>query len=132
MAMSYPGSLTSTMRYKGSARSGGATAWFLQRLSGLVLAALLLVHFAVLHGGDGAVTYEKVASRLATPEWKTFDLLFLVLGIFHGMNGLLMVVRDYAAAGWKRGALYAVVLIAGAVLLVLGCLTVIPFQAGPR
>ncbi len=132
MAMNYPGSLSSTMRYKGSSRSGGATAWFLQRLSGLVLVALLLVHFAVLHGGDGAVTYEKVASRLATPEWKTFDLLFLVLGIFHGMNGLLMVIRDYAAAGWKRGALYAAVLTAGLVLLVLGCLTVIPFQAGLR
>ncbi len=132
MAMNYPGSLSSAMRYKGSVRSGGATAWFLQRLSGLVLVALLLVHFAVLHGGDGVVTYEKVASRLATPAWKTFDLVFLVLGIFHGMNGLLMVIRDYAAAGWKRGALYAVVVVAALVALVLGCLTVIPFQARPH
>lgn len=129
MSMNYPGSLSSTTRYKGSVRSGGASAWFLQRLSGLVLVVLLLAHFAVLHGGDGVVTYEKVASRLATPEWKTFDLLFLVLGIFHGMNGLLMVIRDYAAPGWKRGALYAAVLVAGAVFLILGCLTVIPFQA---
>ncbi len=130
MAMNYPGSLSIAMRYKGSARSGGAVAWFLQRLSGLVLVVLLLVHFAVLHGGDGLVTYEKVVARLATPEWKTFDLLFLVLGIFHGMNGFLMVARDYAAPGWKRGALYAAVVVAGAVLLVLGCLTIIPFRAG--
>ena len=132
MAMNYPGSLSIGMRYKGSVRSGGAVAWFLQRLSGLVLIILLLVHFAVLHGGDGLVTYEKVASRLATPAWKTFDLLFLVLGIVHGMNGLLMVVRDYAAPGWKRGALYAAVIVAGAVFLVLGCLTVIPFQVRPQ
>ncbi len=132
MAMNYPGSLSSAMRYKGSVRSGGATAWFLQRLSGLVLVVLLLVHFAVLHGGDGVVTYEKVASRLATPAWKTFDLLFLVLGIFHGMNGLLMVIRDYATAGWKRGALYAAVVVAALAALVLGCLTVIPFQVRPQ
>ncbi len=132
MAMNYPGSLSIGTRYKGSARSGGAVAWFFQRLSGLVLIVLLLVHFAVLHGGDGLVTYEKVAARLATPAWKTFDLLFLVLGIFHGMNGFLMVVRDYAAPGWKRGALYAAVVVAGVVVLVLGCLTVIPFQARPR
>ncbi len=132
MSMTYPGSLSATTRYKGSARSGGAAAWFLQRLSGLVLVVLLLVHFAVLHGGDGVVTYGKVASRLATPEWKTFDLLFLVLGIFHGMNGLLMVIRDYAAPGWKRGAFYAAVVVAGAVLLILGCLTIIPFQARPQ
>lgn len=120
------------MQYKGSLRSGGATAWFLQRLSGLFLIVLLLVHFAVLHGGDGLVTYEKVAARLATPAWKTFDLLFLVLGIFHGMNGLLMVIRDYATTGWKRGTLYAVVVVAGLVFLVLGCITVIPFRAGIR
>ncbi len=130
MAMNYPGSLSIATRYKGSARSGGAVVWFLQRLSGLVLIVLLLVHFAVLHGGDGLVSYEKVVSRLATPEWKTFDLLFLVLGLFHGMNGFLMVVRDYAAPGWKRGALYAAVVVAGAVFLILGCLTVIPFRAG--
>ena len=130
MGMNYPGSLSIAMRYKGPARSGGAVAWFLQRLSGLVLLVLLLVHFAVLHGGDGLVTYEKVVSRLATPAWKTFDLLFLVLGIFHGMNGFLMVIRDYAAPGWKRGALYAAVVVAGAVFLILGCLTVIPFRAG--
>lgn len=117
------------MRYKGSLLSGGATTWFFQRLSGLVLIVLLLVHFAVLHGGDGVVTYEKVASRLATPAWKTFDLLFLGLGIFHGMNGLLMVIRDYATTGWKRGTLYAAVVVAGLVFLILGCLTVIPFQA---
>ncbi len=120
------------MRYKGSLRSGGAMLWFFQRFSGLVLIVLLLVHFAVLHGGDGTVTYEKVAARLATPAWKTFDLLFLVLGIFHGMNGLLMVIRDYAASGWKRGALYAAVVAAGLVFLVLGCLTVVPFQARLR
>lgn len=117
------------MRYKGSLRSGGATAWFLQRLSGLLLIVLLLVHFAVLHGGDGTVTYGKVAARLATPAWKTFDLLFLVLGIFHGMNGLLSVIRDYATTGWKRGTLYGAVVATGLVFLVLGCLTVIPFQA---
>ncbi len=132
MGMTYPGSLSTGTRYKGSVRSGGAAAWFLQRLSGLVLVVLLLVHFAVLHGGDGVVTYEKVASRLATPAWKAFDLLFLVLGIFHGMNGFLMVIRDYAAPGWKRGALYAAIVVAGLAFLILGCLTVIPFRARPQ
>ncbi len=128
MGMIYPGSMSTRMRYKGSVRSGGAAGWFFQRLSGLFLVVLLLVHFAVLHGGDGTVTYEKVALRLADPAWKTFDLVFLFLGIFHGMNGLLMIVRDYAT-GWRRGALYATVVAAGLVFLVLGCVTVIPFQA---
>lgn len=117
------------MRYKGSLKSGGAVVWFYQRLSGLVLIVLLLVHFALLHSSEtGTVTYEMVASRLATPAWKTFDLLFLFLGIFHGMNGLLMVIRDYVTTGWKRGTLYSIVVVTGLVFLILGCLTVIPFQ----
>ncbi|RMG57938.1 MAG: succinate dehydrogenase [Deltaproteobacteria bacterium] len=119
------------MRYKGSLRSGGAFGWFYQRLSGLVLIVLLLVHWGIMHHGpktaDG-IEYLDVATRLATPFWKTFDLLFLVLGIFHGMNGLLMIVRDYVRVPWQRGALYSIVVLLGLVFLILGALTVISFQ----
>lgn len=118
------------MRYKGSMRSGGALVWFYQRLSGLVLIVLLLVHFALLHSGPGGrVTYASVAARLETPFWKTFDLLFLFLAVFHGFNGLLMIIRDYVLTGWKRGALYGLVVVTAAVFLILGWLTIAPFQA---
>ncbi len=119
------------MRYKGSLRSGGAFGWFYQRLSGLVLLILLLIHWGMMHNtpqaADG-IQYIDVATRLASPFWKTFDLLFLILGIFHGMNGLLMIVRDYVKVPWQRGAIYSVVVILGLVLLILGTLTVLPFQ----
>jgi len=119
------------MRYKGSLKSGGAVSWFYQRLSGLVLIILLLVHWGIMHHGpktaDG-IAYLDVASRLASPFWKTFDLLFLTLGIFHGMNGFLMIIRDYVKVPWQKGTLYSVVVVAGLVFLILGALTVIPFQ----
>lgn len=119
------------MRNKGSLKSGGALGWFYQRLSGLALIILLLVHWGVMHLGpttaDG-IEYLDVATRLASPFWKTFDLLFLVLGIFHGMNGLLMIVRDYVKVPWQRGTLYSVVVMTGLIFIILGALTVIPFQ----
>jgi succinate dehydrogenase / fumarate reductase membrane anchor subunit len=118
-------------RYKGSLKSGGALGWFYQRLSGLVLVILLLTHWGIEHLGtktaDG-IEYLDVATRLASPFWKTFNILFLVMAIFHGMNGLLMIIRDYVKVPWQKGTLYSVVVLLGVIFLILGALTVIPFQ----
>ncbi len=44
------------------------------------------------------------------------------------MNGLLMIIRDYVKVPWQKGTLYSVVVLLGGVFLILGALTVIPFQ----
>ena len=78
----------------------GAGRWFFQRISGIALLVFLLSHFWVTHyfpGGD--VTYQKVALRLAHPEWKFFHLTFLVLGLSHGLNGLWTISEDYIRKG---------------------------------
>jgi len=107
----------------------GAWRWLFQRISGIALLAFLLTHFWVGHyfpGGD--VTYEKVVLRLVHPEWKFFNLTFLVLGLFHGMNGGWTILEDYIKRGWLRVTLFGVVLIAGLSLLILGALTIVAFQ----
>jgi succinate dehydrogenase / fumarate reductase membrane anchor subunit len=77
-------------------------------------------------GGD--VTYQKVASRLAQPDWKFFNLTFLVLALFHGLNGGWTILEDYLEKGWLRVTLFGVILVAGLSLLVLGTLTIVAFQ----
>ncbi len=68
------------MRFLGSGRSG-TFDWFFQRVSGVALAAILGLHFILLHyTGDGKITYDAVAPRLASPYYKGLQLLFLVLG----------------------------------------------------
>lgn len=107
----------------------GSWRWLFQRISGIALLAILLLHFGATHyfpGGD--VTYQKVAQRLSQPDWKFFNLIFLVLGIFHGLNGGWTILEDYLEKGWLRVALLGVVLIAGLSLLVLGTLTIVAFQ----
>jgi succinate dehydrogenase hydrophobic membrane anchor protein len=110
--------------------SGGAFAWFFQRISGAFLLAALLAHFWVLHyANDGEVTFQIVAQRLATPLWKTIDLTFLVLAIIHGFNGFIMLIHDYIHANGLRLLLVSLVWIAGIVLGLLGTITIITFQA---
>ncbi|MBU1205433.1 MAG: succinate dehydrogenase, hydrophobic membrane anchor protein [Proteobacteria bacterium] len=109
--------------------NSGALRWLLQRISGIALLVVLLVHFGVTHyfpGGD--VTYQKVVLRLSQPFWKFLNLTFLVLCLYHGLNGGLSILEDYLEKGWSRVTLFSVLLIGGLALLALGTLTILAFQ----
>ncbi len=70
--------------------------WLLQRLTGIVLLAGLLVHFYVMHyTGQDTLTHEAILARLRNPFWKIFDLVFLVSVTLHGFNGLSGIVVEY-------------------------------------
>jgi succinate dehydrogenase / fumarate reductase membrane anchor subunit len=110
--------------------SGGAFAWFFQRISGVFLLIALLAHFWVLHySNNGDVTFNLVAQRLSTPLWKTIDLTFLVMAIIHGFYGFLMVIRDYVHNHNLRLVLVSLVWTVGIIVGVLGTLTIIAFKA---
>ena len=107
----------------------GAGRWFFQRISGIALLVFLLGHFWVTHYSPGGeVAYQKVALRLVQPEWKFFNLTFLVLGLSHGLNGMWAISEDYITREWLRMTLFGVVLMAGLCLLVFGTLNILAFQ----
>jgi succinate dehydrogenase hydrophobic membrane anchor protein len=110
--------------------SGGAFAWFFQRISGAFLLLALLAHFWVLHyASDGQVTFQMVAERLSTPLWKTIDLGFLIMAIIHGFNGFIMVIHDYIHSHNLRLVLVSLVWVAGILLWIMGTITIIGFKA---
>ena len=109
--------------------NSGALRWLLQRVSGIVLLVVLLVHFGVTHyfpGGE--VTYQKVALRLSQPFWKFLGLTLLTLCLYHGLNGGWSILEDYLKKGWLRITLFGLILIGGLVLMALGTLTILAFQ----
>jgi succinate dehydrogenase / fumarate reductase membrane anchor subunit len=119
------------MRYRENATSGGAVLWLFQRVSGVYLAVVLFAHVWLLHyllRED--LTFSAVAQRVATPLWKTIDISFLVVALFHGLYGLWIVLEDYIHWGWARIFLYSAISVVAIVALVLGILTILPFQAG--
>ena len=120
------------MQYRGSSNSG-EIAWFLQRLSGLVLVIVLGMHFVLLHYLDidpltHHVTFSTVAARISTPFWKTVDLGFLVLAVYHGLNGIWMVVCDYIHRPLARVVLYSMLCMLGLAMIILGTITILPFD----
>ncbi|MFQ6618847.1 MAG: succinate dehydrogenase, hydrophobic membrane anchor protein, partial [Fidelibacterota bacterium] len=74
----------------------GLWPWLFQRITAIFLVIGLVVHFYVLHFViEGDITFEKVASRLSSPWWITFDLLLLAAVIYHGLNGVWGIILDY-------------------------------------
>jgi succinate dehydrogenase / fumarate reductase membrane anchor subunit len=116
------------MRFMGSGRSG-AFEWLAQRVTGVALVVILAVHFILLHyTGGGPVTYDTVAPRLADPYYKALQLLFLVMGLYHAMNGVKLLIDDYVhAPGWRAffTGLNWVLAIA---FLIFGAITVLTFE----
>lgn len=118
------------IKVRETVRSGGAGGWLFQRISGVVLAVVLVVHFFVQHFSAGAakgINYASVAARLSQPWYKAFAMLFLAFALWHGMYGLWLVIEDYVHTSWKRMLLYGLLWTAGIVALGLGAITVIPF-----
>ncbi len=115
--------------YLGSGRSGLA-AWYFQRVSGLALAVILLLHFIVLHYlTAGPLTYQAVMARLAHPLWKTVDILFVVLGLIHAVNGFHLLIDDYVHRPGSRQVLVGLNWVVGAFFMILGVVTIISLKA---
>ncbi|RMF95152.1 MAG: succinate dehydrogenase, hydrophobic membrane anchor protein [Candidatus Schekmanbacteria bacterium] len=108
----------------------GAINWFFQRITGLVLLFLLLIHFWIMHysGGEENILFDAVVKRLADPKFKVIDLSFLVLGLYHGLNGIWMVVQDYIKSPAWKTTIFSLLSFVGLILVVLGFVAVLPIS----
>ena len=119
------------MKYREDMRSGGALLWLFQRVTGVYLAAVLLLHVIMLHVLiEGELNFEAIAHRVATPMWKTINISFLVVALFHGLYGAWIVFDDYIHRGWMRITLFSALSIVALLAVTLGILTILPFHAG--
>ena len=79
--------------------SGRALNWYLQRITGLALLILLILHFWVEHFTAsvraGGLTFENVQQRFFHNPWfVTVDVLFLIVALYHGLNGVRNIIFD--------------------------------------
>ncbi len=100
-------------------RRTGSTQWLMQRVSAAVLVVLAFLHFGIQHFTSDAVsTGLTVASRMNNAWWQAYYVLFITLALYHGVNGLVGIIRDYAPpAKWRVLAevtLWTIALVFGA------------------
>ncbi len=98
----------------------GAFNWLFQRVSGIVIAIILAIHLGAVHFGTSPVD-------LGSPFWKFFNVGFVVLLLYHILNGYWMIIEDYVRTNWVRVSLYGISWIVGIGFLILGFVTLVPF-----
>ena len=105
-------------------------AWFFMRVSGVVLLFLAVGHLLIMHviHNIDTLSYAFVAQRWATPFWRTYDGIMLVLAMTHGMNGLRVILDDYLRPGGWKAFWMSVLFTAGFAFLFLGLLVILTFQ----
>jgi len=107
----------------------GSWSWLFQRLSGAYVLVIVIIHFWFIHyGGLGEPTYQNVAARLTTPFWKTLDVSFLLLALYHGLNGIWAITQDWIKRDGWRMLIYAIIVVAALIFGVLGMITIIGFK----
>lgn len=78
-----------------SSRTGTAQ-WLLQRISAFLLLFIAFIHFGIQHFTSDAVsTGLTVSARANNPWWQAYYVAFVVLALYHGINGVVGIVRDY-------------------------------------
>jgi succinate dehydrogenase cytochrome b556 subunit len=80
--------------------SGRAINWYLQRITGLALLILLILHFWVEHFTarvrHEGLTFEIVQERFFNNPWfVTIDVAFLIIALYHGLNGIRNIIFDF-------------------------------------
>ncbi|MFQ6107495.1 MAG: hypothetical protein ACE5QF_07930 [Thermoplasmata archaeon] len=106
--------------------------WILQRVSGVALVVLLLIHLLVLHyiNPHEAIVISEVRIRLQGVLFVIVDNLLLGFVVFHAFNGVRNVAYDYTPDLRKRAAISMFLFTVALFLFIFAVWAFLPFMLG--
>lgn len=84
---------------------GGMWPWLGQRVTAALVIVTIIIHLVLTHYiSIGKLSFTDIADRLANTAVLVNDIVLLLAVVFHGLNGLRMVVLDYwlGSAGSRK------------------------------
>ncbi len=103
-----------------TSHQSGAFHWLFQRITGILVGVVLIIHIGAVHFGASPVD-------LGSPFWKFFHMGFVILLLYHILNGFWLMVEDYVQCSGLRVTLFGLAWIVGVSFLILGFVTLVPF-----
>jgi len=98
----------------------GWYAFVLNRFTGLILVAYLLAHFAVLSRlTAGPRGWDELLGLFGSRPFLVGDVLLVAAVIFHGLNGLRVILLTLGKGNRRSGMMFGVVLVVSAALAAL-------------
>jgi len=100
-----------------------------QRITGLALVVLTVGHYILMHYNPvSGHDYDATAQRLSMPIFKGLYLAFITIGMYHGLQGVYNVIRDFKLRQWLHLTIWGIVLLTGIFMLGLGWNTMLTFD----
>jgi succinate dehydrogenase / fumarate reductase membrane anchor subunit len=108
-----------------------STAWLLIRVTALLLAVLVLTHFALTHLiNDVAMTDSAfVAARWQSGIVAAADWVMLVAAVVHGGAGAWTITDDYTMPGRRRRVIRGLIAVLGTAMVLGGTATLLAVLA---
>jgi succinate dehydrogenase / fumarate reductase membrane anchor subunit len=116
----------------GTSKVAGTWAWFLQRLSAVLLVVLLGVHIYLDHYAQvGAeITVGWVHERLGQLLYIAIDYSMLAMVLFHGLNGTRTILFDFDIFMKRKKTVDIGLLVLGIATMIWGIVILWPFIHG--
>ncbi len=109
-----------------NSRSSGSFSWVFQRITGLILVVVMIGHYILMHyNPQSGHTYDAVLARMQSNWYRVLDLTFVVLGMYHGLNGIWGIFRDYKLKSWQSITIVGVLIVAGLAFTLWGIKTIL-------
>jgi succinate dehydrogenase / fumarate reductase membrane anchor subunit len=108
-------------------------AWFLMRVSGLVLLGVAVFHLLYMHTVIGVdnIDFNIIVGRWTGPLgvlWRLYDLFLLIFAMAHGFNGSRYVIDDYIRRPGRRIAFKTISGTIAFILWVIGVYIIFTFR----
>ncbi len=108
---------------------GGAKGWMMQRITGVALVVLTVGHYILMHyNPKSGHDYGTTADRLANPLFKGLYLAFITIGMYHGMQGIWNIVRDFKFKPAVTYTIFGTIVVVALVFLGIGWNTMLTFD----
>jgi succinate dehydrogenase / fumarate reductase cytochrome b subunit len=98
-------------------KDSGSWAWILHRITGIALIAYLFMHiFSLSPLSQGRQAFNEFMSHYTTPFFMAMEWFLFAFVLFHSLNGVRIVLVDWADGARYHKSLYRYSIVIGVVM----------------
>lgn len=108
----------------------GQVAWVLHRISGLAIVLYLVVHIYSISKLSDPATFEAEMRLYAKPLFRLGEIGLLAACVFHGLNGIRILLVDFAGGARYHKQLFYAVLVLSVIVIAAGAIPILMHTFG--
>ncbi len=111
----------------------GTWAWFLHRITGVILVLYLFMHFLVLGSSlAGGETFNKWLSVMQNPVFHFLEIGLVAVVAFHLLNGLRITITDFFLVTKAHKTIFWIAMIIFLILMIITLIVFLPRIFSPH